>query len=63
MLPALPLPDRSFWPSLAGGYLFGFSSYMLGQEEGHLHMTAVALLPLVALVLLRHLRGDLTAAG
>src|SRR5689334_22444460 len=22
---------KSFWPSLAGGYLFGFSSWMLGQ--------------------------------
>ena len=25
---------RSFWPSLAGGYLFGFSSYILGHELG-----------------------------
>ena len=36
---------HAFWPSLAGGYLFGFSSYMLGQESGHLHMTSVLLVP------------------
>ena len=43
----------STWPSLVGGYLFGFSSYMLGQQEGHLHMTSVFLIPLIALVLIR----------
>ena len=41
---------RSFWASLAGGYLFGFSSYLLAQELGHLHMTSVFLVPLAALV-------------
>ncbi len=51
---------RSFWPSLLGGYLFGFTSYMLGQEEGHLHLVAVCLVPLVALVVLRAVRGELT---
>jgi hypothetical protein len=51
---------RSFWPSVAGGYLFGFSSYMLGNEEGHLHLTAVFLVPLVALVSLRFLDGELS---
>jgi hypothetical protein len=54
---------RSFWPSLLGGYLFGFSSYMLGQEEGHLHMTSVFLVPLVALFILRYLDGRETARG
>ena len=48
------------WPSLAGGYLFGFSSYMLGQQGGHLHMTSAFLVPLVALVVLRHLDGNLS---
>jgi hypothetical protein len=50
---------RSFWPSLAGGYLFGFSSYMLGQTEGHLHMSSVFLLPLLALTVLAFLDGSL----
>jgi hypothetical protein len=55
----------STWASLAGGYLFGFSSYMLGQQEGHLHMTSVFLIPLIALVLICFVqraidRGQLT---
>ncbi len=47
------------WPSLVGGYLFGFSSYMLGQELGHLHMSSVFLIPLIALVVLRYVRDEL----
>ncbi|HEY4346959.1 MAG TPA: hypothetical protein VGM80_05170 [Gaiellaceae bacterium] len=54
---------RSFWPSLVGGYLFGFSSYELSQSEGHLHMTSVFLVPLVALVVLRYLEGGLDRRG
>jgi hypothetical protein len=50
---------RAFWPSLLGGYLFGFSSYLLGQTEGHLHMTAVFALPLIALFTVRYLDSDL----
>ena len=56
------LTDR-LWPSLVGGYLFGFSSYELGEEEGHPHMTAVFLLPLVALVCIRYLEGELGGRG
>ena len=48
-----------FWPSLAGGWVFGFSSYLLGQSLGHLHMALVFPIPLIALVVLRHLRGEL----
>jgi len=51
---------RSFWPSLAGGYLFGFSPYLLGQSEGHMHQTSVFLIPLVALVVVRYLDDDLS---
>jgi hypothetical protein len=41
-------------PSLVGGYVFGFSSYELGQMLGHLHMIPVFLVPAVVhLVLLR----------
>jgi hypothetical protein len=53
----------AFWPSAAGGYLFGFSAYVLAEELGHLHMTAVFPVPLVALVVLRRLRGELGEAG
>jgi len=51
---------RSIWPSLVGGYLFGFSSYMLGQQEGHLQMTSVFLLPLVALTIIRRLQETIS---
>lgn len=54
----------STWASLVGGYLFGFSSYILGQQtQGHLHLTSVFLLPLVALALVRYVRGSLDARG
>ena len=52
---------HSFWPSLAGGYLFGFSAYELGQTLGHMQVTAVFLVPLVALVVLRFLDGSFSA--
>jgi hypothetical protein len=45
-------------PSLLGGWLFGFSSYMLGTlDGGHLHVALVFLLPLAALLALRHAEG------
>jgi hypothetical protein len=50
---------RSFWASVVGGYLFGFSSYMIGHVEGHLHMTSVFLLPLFALVVIRYVQHGL----
>ena len=41
-------------PSLVGGYVFGFSSYELGQMLGHLHLVPIFLVPAaVHLVLLR----------
>ena len=49
----------SWWASLAGGYFFGFSSYMLGHTLGHMHMTSVFLVPLVALTLLQHVHGEI----
>ena len=54
---------RSTWASLVGGYLFGFSSYMLGQSQGHMHMTSVFLLPLIALATIRYLQGELDGRG
>ena len=45
----------STWPAMLGGYLFGFSPYMIGhQSAGHLVLTAVFLAPVVVyLALLR----------
>ena len=37
----------AFWPSLVGGWLFGFSAYLLGQDAGHLNLTFVFLVPAI----------------
>jgi hypothetical protein len=54
---------HSLWPALVGGYLFGFSAFMLGHELGHLNLTASFLIPLVALVVLSFVEGELDGRG
>jgi hypothetical protein len=55
---------HSLWASVVGGYLFGFSSYILGHQlAGHLNLTAVFVLPLVALAVIRFVRGELQPRG
>jgi hypothetical protein len=51
----------SFWPSVLGGYIFGFSSYMLGEVLTHLDLVAVFPVPLVALLTLKRLDGEISA--
>jgi hypothetical protein len=51
----------AFWPSLVGGYLFGFSSYMLGEVLAHLDLVSVFPVPLIALVTLKRLDGEISA--
>ena len=54
----------SMWAALVGGYLFGFSTAELRQvEPGNVNLSSVFLFPLVALVVLRHLRGQLSGRG
>jgi hypothetical protein len=53
----------SRWAGFVGGYLFGFSSYELGHELGHLNLTAVFLVPLVALAVVRFVEGEIDARG
>ena len=48
-----------FWPALAGGYVFGFSAYMLGQLYEHLVLTFVFPLPLAAYLTLRWMRREI----
>jgi hypothetical protein len=55
---------RSTPAALVGGYLYGFSSYMLGHEfASHLNLIGVFVPPLVALVVLRYVRGELGGRG
>lgn len=55
---------RSMWASVVGGYLFGFSTASLRQVgPGNINLSAVFLFPLIALVVLRYLRGPLSGRG
>lgn len=45
------------WPSVVGGYLFGFSSYVLAQTLGHPNLSLVAMVPLAAYLVLRRSQG------
>lgn len=48
--------SQSYWPALLGGYIFGFSSYMLGQTlGGHLHLVLVFPVPLAVYIAARTL--------
>lgn len=48
-----------WWSSLIGGYVFGFSAYLLGANlGGHLHLSLVFLVPLAVLVFLRAIGGE-----
>ncbi len=51
----------AFWPSVLGGYIFGFSSYMLGEVLSHLNLVAVFPVPLIVLVTLKKLDGEISA--
>ncbi len=52
---------RDFSPAWLGGYIFGFSPYMLGGMAGHEHAVLVFPLPLAAYVVLRRLAGEISA--
>ncbi|MGB8684706.1 MAG: hypothetical protein WCD12_17625 [Candidatus Binatus sp.] len=52
---------RAFWPSVLGGYIFGFSSYMLGEVLVHLDLVSVFPVPLIALLTLKKLDGEISA--
>ena len=52
------------WPAVFGGYLFGFSTYVLYEEAlGHVNLDTVFVLPLTALVVLKFLDRRLTGRG
>jgi hypothetical protein len=48
-----------FWAALAGGYVFGFSAYMLGQTAAHLDLILTFPIPLFVLLMIRGFRADL----
>ena len=50
----------AYCASLAGGYIFGFSAYMLGQTLAHLDLLLVFPIPLFTLLLIRGFRADIS---
>jgi hypothetical protein len=54
---------QAVWPSLVGGYIFGFSSYVLGHIAGELQLTSIFAIPLIALVIVRYVEGAVTRRG
>ena len=50
---------RSLAASLVGGYLFGFSAYMLGQLLGHLHVVLIFPIPAAVHLTLRAIDGKI----
>ena len=50
---------RAFWPSLIGGYLFGFSTYQLGHVGLHVNLELVFLVPLAVYLVLRRIDGEI----
>jgi len=52
--------SKSWWPALLGGYVFGFSSYILAEEcTSDLHITLVFLVPLAVLTTVKAIAGDI----
>jgi hypothetical protein len=47
-------------PAVAGGYLYGFSSYEFGQLLGHLNLTLVFLMPVMIHVALRRRDSEIS---
>ena len=47
-------------PAVAGGYLFGFSSYEFAQLTGHLNLTLIFLIPVMAHVALRRVDREIS---
>ena len=49
----------TYWPALTGGYVFGFSAYMLGQALAHLDLLLVFPVPLFVWLLIRAYHSDI----
>ncbi len=50
---------RAFWPSVVGGYLFGFSQYMAGQMHGHTNLVLIFPVPFAAYLVIRYVERSI----
>src|ERR1700736_6008566 len=46
--------------SFIGGYLFGFSAYELGEMLNHLNLNMIFIVPLLVLLVVQRIKGDLS---
>lgn len=53
---------RQIWPSLVGGYLFGFSGFMIAQATGHLHLIVLFPIPLALYLAVLRYEGHMSRA-
>jgi hypothetical protein len=53
--------SSSFWAAVLGGYVFGFSPWMLGQLLAHLTVLMIFPAPLMVLATMRRLSGERSA--
>ena len=51
------------WPSLIGGYVFGFSPFVITHLTGGPYLAFAALLPLFVLLVLRRMQGSISPRG
>ena len=49
----------SFWPAMLGGFVFGFSSFMIGQTLGHLCLILSFPVPLAAYLVARRIEESI----
>jgi hypothetical protein len=47
-------------PAVAGGYLFGFSSYEFAQLTGHMHLVTIFLIPVMVHISLRRIDREIS---
>jgi hypothetical protein len=50
---------KAFWPSVAGGYLFGFSTYLVAQMHGHVNLVLIFPAPLAVYLVVRRVEGSM----
>ena len=53
------ITDR-LWPSVVGGYLYGFSTYEMAQMHGHVNLFLTFPVPLAAYLVVRFAHGSLS---
>ncbi len=50
---------HAFWPSFAGGFLFGFSAYMATNMNGYPNLVLIFPVPLLAYLVIRRVEGSI----